>query len=178
MKNLSESLFDSDLVSRKLPWEKLINGRISKDDIKKFVEGGSEGEFRGIKNPTFYHWADEFYDRAVIGVQFEKRKAFTYSTWNPKNDISQEAIDWIKPGTIHKGLCWNDRMYASSLDIPWYIWGNENDWKDITEWILFTTNSSGSPRGLNTYLLINRNTYDDIDQTVMRKLITVASTIK
>lgn len=178
MKTLSESLFDNDLVDQVPKYEKVLRGRISKDDVKNFIKGGNEGEFINIKNPNFYHWADEFYDRVIVWSSSGDRNMFAYFTWNPKNDISQEAIDWIKPGTIHKGLCWNDRMYASSLDVSWSVWGDENDWKDVTEWILFTTPSPGTPRGFNTYLLINRSIYNDIDQAIMHKLITIVSTIK
>lgn len=170
MKSLKESLFDKDLVNKKSPYEKLLTGRISKDDVMNFVEGWREGDFN-IYNPAFRQWANDFYDRVVKPDGWD---SFSYSTWNEAGEITKEALEQIKSGTIHNGASRRDCSQAVFLDISSTVWG---DMKNITEWILFTTPTK-YVKGFNTYLLINRNIYDDIDQAVMHKLITIASTIK
>ena len=175
MKSLQESLFDSDLVSQKLPYEKLLEGRISKDDILFFIEGSYEGDFifTNIKNPAFRMWCHDFWnkevgDKRIGNISRVEISRIGYYTWNPKNDITREALDWLKPGKIHNKVVWNDAMYANSLDILWGFWGEKDKWNNITEWILVTEKSGV---GYNTYLLVNRKEYDEIDQAVIHKLI-------
>ena len=174
MKSLQESLFDPNLVSQKLPWEKLLKGRISKNDILFFIEGSEDGIFTNIKNPTFYKWCKDFWNKEV-GDRHGEISKVGYYTWNQKNDISQEALDWIKPGKIHDNVCWNDAMYANSLDVSWGWWGKEEKWNNIIEWILVTEKSGV---GYNTYLLANRKEYDEVDQQIIHKLIQILSKVK
>ena len=174
MKSLKESLFDSDLVSQNLPYEKLLKGRISKDDILHFIAGSYEGDFINIKNPAFHAWCNDFWDKEV-GNKPGEISRIGYYTWNPKNDITLEALEWIKPGKIHDKVHWNDAMYANSLDVFWGFWGNEKKWDNITEWILVTQKSGA---GYNTYLLANRKEYDEMDQQIIHKLIQILSKVK
>ena len=137
MKSLKESLFDPDLVSQKLPYEKLLKGRISRDDILDFVAGGHDGFFMNIKNRAFRQWCSDFWNREVKSKGADKWDVLcpVYCTW-VSYDISQdqEALKWLKPGSIHRGgFAWNDAMYASSLDIRFKWWGTEQQWKNITE---------------------------------------------
>lgn len=173
MKSLKESLFDSNLVSKELSYEKLLKGRISKDDILFFIEGSYEGDYEGdfinIKNPKFLKWCHDFWDRGVENKNGEILRA-GYYTWNPKNDITQEALDWIKPGKIHNKVVWNDAMYANSLDVNWDWWGKEQQWNNIIEWVLIIEKSGA---GYNTYLLANRKEYNEIDQAIIHKMIEI-----
>lgn len=169
MKSLKESLFDSDLVSKELPYEKLLKGRISKDDILSFIEGSYEGFFMNIKNSKFRKWCNDFWNREV-GDKNGEILQVGYYTWNPKNDISQEAIDWLKPGKIHNNVVWNDAMYANSLDVSWEWWGKEQQWNNITEWILVTQKKVS---GYDTYLLANRKEYTEFDQAIIHKMIEI-----
>ena len=169
MKSLKESLFDSDLVSQEHPYEKLLKERISKDDVLFFIEGSYKGDFMNIKNQTFRGWCNDFWDKEV-GDKREDYSRVGYYTWNPKNNITLEAFDWIKPGKIHDKVHWNDAMYARSLDVFWGFWGKEGTWDNIIEWVL-VTQKSGS--GYNTYLLANRKEYDEIDQQIIHKLIKI-----
>lgn len=168
MKSLKESLFDNDLVSQKLPYEKLLKGRISKDDILNFIEGYYEGENFNIKNPKFRKWCNDFRSKEVEDRQ--RILSACYWVWNPKNDITQEAIDWLKPGKIHNKVVWNDAMYANSLDVSWEWWGKEQQWNNIIEWVLIIEKSGG---GYNTFLLANRKEYDEMDQLIIHKMIEI-----
>lgn len=167
MKTLKESLFDDDLVTKKLPYEKLLNGRISKDDVLFFIEGSYEGNFKNIKNPVFLEWCHDFWGREVDNKKGGILRVGCY-TWNPKNDITHEAFDWIKPGKIHDKVHWNDAMYANSLDVFWGFWGEEKTWDNIIEWMLVTEKSGV---GYNTYILVNRKEYNEMDQKIIHKLI-------
>ena len=169
MKSLKESLFDSNLVSQKLPYEKLLKGRISRDDILSFIDGWEEGDFLGIKNSNFREWSHEFYNKEPV------LKA-GYYTWNSKNNISQEAIDWLKPGKVHTKVTWNDCMYANSLDVSWKFWGSKINSDNITEWILINKNDRGlGIRGVHTRILVNRKEYSEFDQAMIHKLIETIS---
>ena len=175
MKSLKESLFDSDLVSQNLPYEKLLKSRISKDDVLSFIDGWTEGDFLGIKNPNFLKWSREFYNKEV-----EDNKGIVlkpgYYTWNPKNDIAQESLDWLKPGKVHTKVTWNDRMYANSLDVSWGFWGSNINSDNITEWILINKNDRGiGIRGVHTRILVNRKEYTEFDQAMIHKLIETIS---
>ena len=177
MKSLQESLFDNDLVTQELPAQKLLKGRISKDDVLFFIEGleGSyEGDFINIKNPVFLKWCREFWNKEVGDKNGDVLRVGYYA-WNPKNDITLEALDWLKPGKIHDKVHWNDAMYANSLDVFWGFWGDEKKWNNITEWVL-VTQKRGS--GYNTYILVNRKEYDEIDQQIIHKLIQIVSKVK
>lgn len=174
MKTLAESLFDKDIVSSSLPYEKLLRGRISKNDILFFIEGIEDGIFTNIKNPTFYKWCKDFWNKEV-GDRHDEILKVGYYAWNPKNDITLEALDWIKPSKIHDKVVYNDAMYANSLDVSWGWWGKEEKWNNIIEWILVTEKSGV---GYNTYLLANRKEYDEIDQQIIHKLIQILSKVK
>ena len=180
MKSLQESLFDTDLATRELPAQKLLKGRISKDDVLFFIEGSYEGDFINIKNPVFLKWCREFWNKEVgdKSTLFKSNNDILrvgYYTWNPKNDITLEALDWIKPGKIHDKVHWNDAMYANSLDVSWEWWGKEGTWDNITEWTLVT--QKGGP-GYDIFLLANRKEYDEIDQMIIHKLIQIVSKVK
>jgi len=164
---MTESLFDKDLATRELPYQKLLKERISKDDILNFIEGSYGRD--NIKNPTFRNWCHDFRNKEgdILGVGFY--------AWNPKNDITLDALDWIKPGKIHDKVHWNDAMYANSLDVYWSFWGKEGTWDNITEWVLVTQKSG---EGYNTYILVNRKEYDEIDQQIIHKLIQIVSKVK
>lgn len=169
MKSLKESLFDSNLVSKELPYEKLFKGRISKNDIVNFIrEYYYKDNFTNIKNPIFFKWCNDFWNKKA------KRYILSacYWVWNPKNDISQEALDWIKPGKIHNKVVWNDVMYANSLNVNRGWWGKEQQWNNITEWILIIEKNG---TGYDTYLLANRKEYDEIDQLIIHKMIEILS---
>lgn len=168
MKSLKESLFDPNLVSQKLPYEKLLKGRISKNDILFFIEGNDDGTFMNIKNPVFHKWCCNFWNKEAEDKRDSDILKAGYYTWNSKSDITLEALDWIKPGKIHDKVYWNDAMYANSLDVSWKFWGDEKKWGNITEWILVTEKSGV---GYNTYLLVNRKEYDEMDQAIIHKLI-------
>lgn len=171
MKSLKESLFDPDLVSRKLPYEKLLMGRISKNDILFFIEGNEDGTFMNIKNRIFHKWCSDFWNRETSSKNGETLIA-GYCTWNPNNDITREALDWLKPGKIHNEVHWNDAMYANTIDVFWGFWGEKDKWDNITEWILFTEKKMA---GYETYILANRKEYDEIDQKVIHKMIETIS---
>lgn len=170
MKSLQESLFDNDLASKQLTHEKLLKGRISKNDILNFIEGSYEGDFN-IKNPTFRNWCHDFWDKEV-GNKKDDILRVGYYTWNPKNAITLEALDWLKPGKIHDKVHWNDAMYANGLDVYWGFWGKEGTWDNITEWILVTQKLG---KGYTMYILVNRKDYDEIDQQVIHKMIEIIS---
>lgn len=171
---LNEGIFDDDLATRELPYQKLLKGRISKDDILNFIEGyHEEGYFKNIKNPTFHKWCSDFWNKEVEDRQHILSAC--YYTWNPKNDVTLEALDWIKPGKIHNKVVWNDAMYANSLDVSWEFWGKEGTWDNIIEWTLVT--QKGGP-GYDIFLLANRKEYDEIDQMVIHKLIQIVSKVK
>ena len=169
MKPLKESLFDNDIISRKLPYEKLLKGRISKNDILHFIIGSYEGDFVNIKNPKFLEWCNDFWDREVGDKNGEILRV-GYYTWDQKDDIAQEALDWLKPGKIHNKVYWNDAMYANSIDVSWYWWGKEQQWNNITEWVLITEKSG---TGYDIYLLANRKEYNEIDQAMIHKMIEI-----
>ena len=172
MKSLKESLFDSNLISQKLPYEKLLKGRVSRDDILHFIAGCYEGDFINIKNPQFRQWCSDFWDREAGETGTWKTSYPGYYTWVPKDDISQEAFDWIKPGKIHDDVVYNDAMYANSLDVSWKWWGEQQQWKNITEWILIIKKLEP---GYNVYILANRKEYDEIDQAMIHKMIETLS---
>lgn len=174
MKSLKESLFDRDLISKELPYEKLLKGRISKDDVLFFIEGSYNGDFINIKNPSFYKWCKGFWNKEVGDKNSDILSVGCY-TWNPKNDVTREALDWIKPGKIHDNVHWNDAMYANSLDVFWGFWGKEETWDNIIEWVLVTQRTGA---GYNTYILVNRKEYDEMDQQIIHKLIQIASKVK
>lgn len=168
MKSLKESLFDSNLISKELPYEKLLKGRISKNDILNFIQGYLvlEGNFKDIKNPNFFKWCSDFWNKKVEGPILN----VCYWVWNPKNDITLDALDWLKPGKIHNKVVWNDAMYANSLDVSWEWWGKEQQWNNITEWILIIEKNG---TGYDTFLLANRKECDAIDQAVIHKMIEI-----
>ena len=174
MKSLQESLFDSDLTTQDLPSQKLLKGRISKEDILHFIAGWYDGDFINVKNPAFHTWCEDFWNKEV-GDKKSNLLGAGYYTWNPKDSVTLEAIDWIKPGKIHDKVCWNDVMYANSLDVFHGFWGKEGTWDNITEWVL-VTRKDGS--GYDTYLLVNRKEYDEIDQQIIHKLIQIVSAVK
>ena len=172
MKSLKESLFDRDLISKELPYEKLLKllkGRISKDDILYFIEGSYERDFINIKNPVFHDWCNDFWDKDV-GDKKDDILRVGYYTWDHKNDITQEALDWLKPGKIHNKVHWNDCMYANSLDVNWEFWGGENRWDNIIEWVLITKRLGN---GYDVFILVNRKEYDEMDQAVIHKMIEI-----
>ncbi len=171
---MTESLFDNDLTTRELPYQKLLKGIISKDDILNFIEGSYEGDFLNIKNPVFLKWCHEFWNKEVGDKNGDILRVGFYA-WNPKNDITLDALDWIKPGKIHNKVHWNDAMYANSLDVYWSFWGKEGTWDNITEWVLVTQKSG---EGYNTFILVNRKEYDEIDQQIIHKLIQIVSKVK
>ena len=175
MRSLKESLFDSDIISQNLPYEKLLKGRISKNDVLIFIEENYEGDFINIKNPVFRKWCDDFWNKEVGDKHGGEILRVGYFTWNQKSDISQEALDWIKPGKIHDNVCWNDVMYANSLDVNWYWWGKEKQWDNIIEWILVIEKRGA---GYDIYLLANRKEYDEMDQQIIHKLIQILSKVK
>ena len=171
MKSLKESLFDDDLAVQELPYEKLLKGRMSKDDVLFFIEASYDGGFNNIKNTTFRNWCNDFWNKEV-GDKKDDILRVGYYTWNPKNDITLEALDWLKPGKIHNKVHWNDAMYANSLDVFWGFWGDEKKWDNIIEWTLVTQKSGV---GYNIYILANRKEYDEIDQQIIHKMIETIS---
>lgn len=164
MKSLQESLFDSDLVSQKLPYEKLLKSRISKKDITELIAGVNEEDFDNIKNRHLKRWAEEFYNKYYknnprilwLGL---------YGLYYPKEESSQEAVNWLKFNKIHTDISWNDRMYAQSLDV--YLFNKDSD--GIFEWIMFSNHTNRSTS--EAHLLVNRKEYDEMDQKVIHKMI-------
>ena len=177
MKSLQESLFDSDLVLQKLPYEKLLKGRISRDDILHFIAGCYEGDFINVKNRVFRKWCSDFWDREIgeNGTWDADTLCPGYYTWVSKNDTSQESLDWIKPGKIHNDVTYNDAMYANALDVSWKWWGEKQQWKNITEWTIVTKNTNS---GYFVYALANRKDYSETDQVVIHKIIKLISNEK
>ena len=165
MKSLQESLFDSDLVSQKLPYEKLLKSKITIDDIIGLIGGINEEDYDDIKNQYLIKWAEDFYNKYYKG---EKRMLWLglYGLYDPKEESCQEAINWLKFNKIHADICWNDRMYASSLDIAFF---DDKDSGGIFEWIMFDHRSIFNSR--LAYLLVNRREYDELDQKVIHKMI-------
>ncbi len=172
MKSLQESLFDTDLVSQKLPYEKLLKGRISKQDILSFIAGFYEGDFIDVRNSVFRKWCKDFYNREV-GDQKDLVLYAAYYTWEEKGLVSQEAIDWLKPGKIHHIVSWNDCMYANSLDVDWSFWGGEDHWNTIYEWIFVQQKNRWGDS--NLYILVNRKEYAGFDRAIIHKMIETLS---
>lgn len=167
MKSLKESLFDPNLVLQKLPYEKLLKSNITIEDIAELILGVSVGNCDDIKNRHLKRWAEDFYDKYYKNNS--KTSWFgTSGSYYPKEESCQEAINWLKFNKIHTDICWNDRMYASSLDIDLF----DKNINDVFEWIMFSShnNKSTSPWCIS-YILVNRKEYDEMDQAVIHKLI-------
>ena len=167
MKTLAESLFDKDIVSSSLPYEKLLKSRMSKSDIVGLIDGINEGDYDDIKNQYLAKWADDIYNKYYKGKK-EMLWIGTFGLYDPDDEFCQEAISWIKFNKIHTDICWNDRMYANTLDINFF--DNNSSDEDIFEWIMF---SKKDKSGFFAYLLVNRKEYDEWDQKVIHKLIEI-----
>lgn len=136
------------------------------------LRGCYDGNFINVESRVFHKWCSDFWNKEVENRGNNNILRAGYYTWNPKSDITLEALDWLKPGKIHNKVHWNDAMYANSLDVIWGWWGTEQQWKNITEWVLFIEKSGD---GYNTYLLANRKEYDKVDQMIIHKLIEILS---
>ena len=173
MKSLQESLFDDNLVSKKLPYEKLLSGRIGKQDIHEFINGLDDEDFGHVKNKIFRKWCRDFYHKI-----FDFSKSFLAPgiyTWVNKDWFSsetvQDVLNWLKPGKRHTDLSFNDSMYADAF-VGSMLWSgmdhNSDASKNITEWVMDCEEDSS---GYAIWFLINRKEYDDADQMVIHKMI-------
>lgn len=164
MKSLQESLFDKDIITQRLPYEKLMKSNITIKDIAGLIGGINSEDYDDIKNRHLKRWAADFYNKYYKG---EMRMLWLglYGLYDPKEESCREAISWIKFNKIHTDICWNDRMYASSLDIEFF----DRDSEGIFEWVMF---DQSSVYGVHcAYLLVNRKEYDELDQKVIHKMI-------
>lgn len=160
MKNLkellSESLFDQNLTNKELPIEKLLKSNIELLDIRALIYGYKNKDFRYINNMQLKIWA-------------KKCEILNFGEFSYVDDFKDEsvvdAINWLKFLKIHDKVSWNDCMYANTLDISWDFWGDENERKDIFEWIMFKGFRS------DVFVLVNRKDYSEQDQLVIHKLI-------
>ncbi len=169
MKSLQESLFDSDLVSQNLPHEKLFKSRITKKDITELIAGINEDDFDNIKNRHLKSWAEDFY-RKYYKNNPKIWWLGTFGLYDPKDSACKMAIDWLRFNNIHTDISWNDRMYASSLDVDFFNnTGSDSD--GIFEWIMFSNYMNRSTS--EAYLLVNRKEYDEIDQKIIHKMIEI-----
>ena len=166
MKSLSESLFDKNIVSSDLNIEKLLKSKITVDDVVGVIGGMNEEDYDDIKNPYLVEWAGNFYNKYIKG---ERKMLWIglFGLYDPEEEYCQEAINWLKFNKIHTSICWNDRMYSSSLDIEFF----DKDSEGIFEWIMFDEVSTF--RTHCAYLLVNRKEYDELDQKVIHKMIEV-----
>lgn len=164
MKSLQESLFDKNLVSSDLAIEKLLKSKIAISDIVGMIDGIGVEDYDDIKNQLLVKWADNFHNKYYKG---ERRMLWLglCGLYDPKEESCQEAINWIKFNKIHTDICWNDRMYASSLDIEFF----DKDSEGIFEWVMFDQRSVYGSHC--AYLLVNRKEYDELDQKVIHKMI-------
>ncbi len=173
MKSLQESLFDNDLVSKKLPYEKLLSGRISKQDIHTFINGLDYGDFGHVKNKIFRKWCSGFYHKiSDFSKPFLPPGVYTWVGEDYfSSEAVQDALNWLKPGKRHTDLSFNDSMYANVFigNMLWDGVGSNSDAsKNITEWVMDCEKDSN---GYAIWFLINRKEYDDADQMVIHKMI-------
>ena len=123
MKTLAESLFDKDIVSSNINIEKLLKSKVTISDITGLIGGINEQDYDDIKNQYLVNWAEDFFNKYYR----RKRKMLVIGVcglYDPKEESCREAIDWLKFNKIHTSVCWNDQMYASSLDIDFFRIGS------------------------------------------------------
>ena len=167
MKSLTESLFDSDLIKKDTEYENLIKSLQRKqdlDEIWQWCSGFQAGDFDDVKNKYLRKWGEEMYKK-YSGSKCNRPGYPGDLTISVLNTEDKEVIEQLEFGKIHTEVHWNDCMYASSLDIPWSFWSQaERDWGDISEWIIVN-------RGPWVSLIVNRKSYDELDQQAVHALI-------
>ena len=171
----TESLFDDDLTSKELPHEELLKSTITKADIEALCYGLTIGDFGEIKNKLLADWAKDFRNRMYNGGTVGKSLATFGIIEHINRESTKEAMGWLDLGRIHKSTHHNDMMYAVELDISWLFWGNNNSWKNITEWIMFVDRKPFKKNPPTAFVLANRDIYDPSDQMVIHRLIEIAS---
>ena len=164
MKSLTESLFDRDLITKDLPYESLykhLQKRLDPKQIRRWIVGlGKPHMVSNINDKDLRWWCEELIKKdirpAVLGIE-------SFSNLSDDDD----AREWLKFGTIHDYVCWNDRMYANSADIPWIFWESSGDstGDNITEWIMWN-NKEG-----DVMVITNRKHYPPEDQKALHLLI-------
>lgn len=162
MKSLTESLFDADLISQKLQYEDLVDQikshkslihiviplfaplikRIDSNQLKSYIKHQLRGSDKYIDlYVTLSKWLEEFIDKRketnIIAMPITARDRKEYKNMGPIYD----AVQWLKFGEIHTTTYFNDRMYASELDVPQDMLNNASKWifwKDGSDVICMT----------------------------------------
>ena len=165
MKSLQESLFDKDLVKSDTEYEKLIKSLQRKqdlDEIWNWCSGFHSGDFDDVRNKYLRQWGEDLYEKYQGKILYPGATGeFTVAGMT---ESDKEAMECLGFGQIHTEVHWNDCMYGSHLEIPWPFWDAEKEGKDIFEWIMVN-------RGPWVSLIVNRKSYDELDQKVIHTLI-------
>lgn len=184
MKSLQESLFDTDLVNQDHPIEKLKKYLSKKPNWSELMElalGMSDGDFDAVRNTDLKQWAEDIYDKYYtpnVGAMQYRYQPLSYGVleiagtkWSGKIHylLDQEAMDWLKFGTIHNDVCWNDKMYTNQFEIPHYFWNDRKGYNnDIYEWVIVN-------HKWEVVVIANRHSYDKTDQDIVHSLIEFVS---
>jgi hypothetical protein len=165
---LNEGLFDSDLVKKDLPYEKLLKYLKKKPNFSELAywcSGLGDGDFDKVSNQLIVNWSEEMYKKYCFGRHSKSPGClgmYDHTTWD---DRDNEAKNWLKFGEIHTGFSYNDQMYANSFEIPWSFWASYGPKEDLYEWIII----SQKPAWI--MVVANRKSYDEFDQKLIHALI-------
>lgn len=163
-KILNESLFDKDLTTKELSYEKLLklfSKKLDSLQIRRWVVGLHHNRIKEkIENKDLRDWCE-----SLNGKYKQAPAEIGISMWDETSG-SSDARNYLKFGEIHKNVSWNDGMYANGFDIPWSFWEDPND---IYEWVIFTCYPD------DVAVVANRKSYDEIDQKLLHQLILLIS---
>ena len=136
MRSLQESLFDNDLKAKDLPIEKVLKYFQQSKDLINSINLMIIGMIYHRCPVNANRPPDDVIKWAIDLPSTYKHKVCTYGNVDPNDNdsIIEDAVDWIKIGKIHDYVCFNDKMYASSLDISHDEWEPEDD---VIEWIMW-----------------------------------------